>query len=125
MDADRWKAWEHDRWMTPTDKPGTLFMWGQPSDVPDRLGFDEKAHHSYARHIVSEVEVEEFGKGVLVRRWKAKRDQNHWLDASYMSDVAAGMKGITLLATGKASPAVAEAGRAGGWFAAQQNKRRA
>jgi hypothetical protein len=97
MDADRWKSWEHDRWMTPTDKPGTLFMWGHGTPRLDRVSADEKAHHTYARHIVAEVEIEEVIDGALVRKWKAKRDANHWLDASYMADVAANMKGIRLL----------------------------
>lgn len=96
MDADRWKAWEHDRWMTPTDKPGARFMWGEGDDS-GRLSFDQKAHHSFSRHIVSEVEVEELVKGALVRKWKPKSGNNHWLDASYMADVAANMKGIALM----------------------------
>ncbi|HUS38540.1 MAG TPA: terminase gpA endonuclease subunit [Pirellulales bacterium] len=95
-DADRWKAWEHDRWMTPTDKPGALFMWGE-SDGGKRMSHDQKSHHAYAHHVVSEIEVEEPVKGVLVRRWKAKSGNNHWLDASYMADVAANMKGIVLM----------------------------
>lgn len=96
MDTDRWKAWEHDRWMTPTDKPGTMFMWGD-DDGSTRLSQDQKAHHSYARHIVSEIEVEELVKGVLRRKWKQKSGNNHWLDASYMANVAANMKGIALM----------------------------
>jgi len=96
MDTDRWKAWEHDRWTTPTDRPGSMFLWGEGDSV-GRLTHDQKAHHSYSRHIVSEAEVEELKKGVLVREWRAKTGNNHWLDASYMADVAANMKGITLL----------------------------
>jgi len=76
MDADKWKAWEHDRWMTQTDQPGCLFMWGEGGENSKRLSHDQKAHHSYARHITSEVD---------------------WLDASYMSCVAASMKGISLM----------------------------
>ena len=95
MDTNRWKTWEHDRWMTATDQPGTLFMWGEPGGT--RMSDDQKQHHAYAHHIVAEVEVETVRKGVLVREWKAKSDNNHWLDASYMSDVAANMKGIRLV----------------------------
>lgn len=58
---------------------------------------DQKQHHAYAHHIVAEVEIETVRKGVLVREWKAKSDNNHWLDASYMSDVAANMVGIRLV----------------------------
>ena len=95
MDTNRWKTWEHDRWMTATDQPGTLFMWGEPGGA--RMSDDQKQHHAYAHHIVAEVEIETVRKGVLVREWKAKSDNNHWLDASYMSDVAANMVGIRLV----------------------------
>ena len=121
MDSDRWKAWEHDRWMTPTDKPGTMFMWGEGADEPTRLSWDEKAHHSFARHIVSEVEVEEVIKGILKRRWKAKSNNNHWLDASYAADVAANMVGIKLLKDQK--PGDPDADKSG-WFERQQKKGR-
>jgi hypothetical protein len=95
-DADRWKAWEHDRWMTAPNRPGCLQMFGQPSAKADRLSDDEKSHHAYARHICNEIEIEEVHKGTLRRLWKAKSDNVHWLDASYYSDVAANMKGISL-----------------------------
>jgi len=100
MDTDRWKAYEHDRWMTATDKPGTMMIFGEPSEIAKRMSFDEKSHFSYAKHVTAEIEVEEVVKGVLRRRWKAKSDNNHWLDASYMSCVAANMKGIRLLVAG-------------------------
>jgi hypothetical protein len=96
LDTDRWKAWEHDRWMTPPNKPGTMMLFGESSSG-SRLSFDERSHTAYAHHIVSEVEIEEVVKGVLKRKWKPKSDNNHWLDASYMADVAAAMKGIRLL----------------------------
>lgn len=96
MDTNRWKTWEHDRWMTATDKPGVLFMYGDGGDGK-QLTPDQKAHHSYAHHIVAEIEIETIKRGVLVREWKAKSPNNHWLDASYMADVAASMKGIRLL----------------------------
>ena len=42
----------------------------QVADLADgtRLSHDQKSHHSYSRHIVAEVEVEEPIKGVLVRQ---------------------------------------------------------
>jgi hypothetical protein len=96
-DTDRWKAWEHDRWMTATDKPGSLQLFGEPSPKPDRLSADEKAHHSYARHLCNEIEIEEPYKDTIRRRWKAKSDNTHWLDASYYSSVAANILGIRLI----------------------------
>jgi hypothetical protein len=105
MDADRWKAWEHDRWMSDPAKPGCMFLFGEASDDPKRLSQDEKEHMSYAKQIVAEVEIEEVHKGVLRRRWHSKSDKNHWLDASYMADVAACIKGIRLLRQHQAQPA--------------------
>lgn len=96
MDADRWKAWEHDRWMTDSGQPGCMTNYGDRGS-DGRLSFDQKSHFSYAKHITAEVEVEEVKKGVLVREWKAKSDNNHWLDASYMTDVAANICGVKLL----------------------------
>lgn len=95
-DADRWKAWEHDRWMTAPGKPLSLQMFGQQSERPDRMSDDEKLHHAYARHIVNEIEVEEPYKGTIRRIWKPKSENTHWFDASYYADVAAAMKGIQI-----------------------------
>lgn len=93
--ADKWKAWEHDRWMTATDKPGCMFLYGERSEDPEKLSGDEIHHRAYAQQICAEVEVEEMVKGVLKRKWKAK-GENHWLDASYYSCVAAAIKGVRL-----------------------------
>lgn len=97
IDADRWKAWEHDRWMTPADKPGSMFLFGTPGSDPKRVTGDELEHQRahYPAHIAAEVEVEETIDGVVKRYWKAK-GENHWLDASSYSNVAAHMLGIRL-----------------------------
>lgn len=97
MDADHWKEWEHDRWMTSPQKPGALSLFGEHSSGKGRLTADEKQHHSYAHHICSEVVVEEVVRGQVQRGFKAKTQNNHWLDASYLSDVAASLCGISLL----------------------------
>lgn len=120
MDADFWKAWEHARWMTSTDKPGTLFLYGTASDSVKRRGRYEIEHFTYSKHLCAEIEVEEPVKGVLVRRWRAKSDTNHFFDASYMADVAANMKGIRLLQPRK----LVSTAPAGGWFAAQEKRKR-
>ncbi len=96
-DADHWKEWEHDRWMTAPGKPGAASLFGEGSPDPRRLSADEKLHHSYAHHIVAEVVVEEIVKGALTRYWKPKSPNNHKLDCSYMADVAAAMLGVRLL----------------------------
>lgn len=95
-DTDRWKAWEHDRWMTDPLSPGTMMLFGSRGERQDRMSDDEKNHHAYARHITNELEVEEIVKGVLKRHWKAKSENTHWLDASYYADVAANIKGIRI-----------------------------
>jgi hypothetical protein len=95
-DADRWKQWEHNRWLTSEDQPGCMTIFGQISDNADRLSADQKDHHSYSRHICNEKEVEKLVRGVVKRVWAQKSDNNHWFDASYYSDVAASMRGIKL-----------------------------
>lgn len=101
--ADQWKAWEHDRWMTAQDKPGCLFLYGEKSEKPEQLTLDQREHGHYAHHICAEVEIEDVVKGGIVRKWKSKNKENHWLDASYYADVAAAIKGVRIVGT--ASPA--------------------
>lgn len=109
-DTDRWKSFEHERWMTGEGKPGAAYIFGSMNEderrhLHRRLPQAAKDHHAYARHLTAEIEVEEPIRGVIVRRWKAKpgRVNNHYLDASYLSNVAASMLGVRLI--GSASPA--------------------
>jgi len=98
MDTDRWKSFEHDRWMTGAGKVGRMEVFGDASGaMPGRLTPDQKSHFSYSKHITAEIEVEEIIKGALRRYWKPIRDTNHYLDASYQSSVAANMCGIKLM----------------------------
>lgn len=115
MDTDRWKSWEHDRWLTPPTDPGTCLLFGQRGKG-DRLSEDQKGHFSFSKHITNEVEreVPTKNKG-MAREWYTKSHTHHWLDASYMADVAANMMGISLLGS-KSPAAVAPEG----WFAAQK-----
>lgn len=94
-DADRWKEWEHNRWLTVEDQPGSMTIFGERSES-DRLSVDQKEHHSYSRHICNEKEIEKLIRGAVKRVWMQKSDNNHWLDASYYSDVAGSMRGIKL-----------------------------
>lgn len=119
-DADHWKSYLHNRFLTATDKPGTLFLFGQPSTRPDKFSDDQKRHFNFAKHVTAECEVEELVRGVLVRRWKAIRDTNHYLDATYMACVAGSMKGIRLMR----EPAARTTPAAGGWFKAQEGRRK-
>lgn len=97
IDADRWKSWEHDRWMTAADKPGCMWLYGTPGEDPKRITGDELEHQRrhYPAHICAEVEVEETINGVVKRYWKAK-GENHWLDASSYANVAAQMLGVEM-----------------------------
>jgi hypothetical protein len=95
-DTDRWKSFEHERWMTSIEKPGAFSVFGVVPGTEGRLSDDERCHHSYAHHLVAEVEVEEEIKGRIIRHFKAKSTRNHYLDASYLTCVAANMKGIVL-----------------------------
>lgn len=94
-DADRWKAWEHDRWMTdPGNETPSLYLFGEPGGDPKTLSPNEKDHAEFARQICGEVEIEEPYKETIRRRWK-KKGANHYLDASYYADCAANIvKGI-------------------------------
>lgn len=103
-DTDRWKSFEHARWLTDVGKPGAAYLFGDVTEeerkyLEKRMPREAKEHHSYAHHLTSEVEVEEVVRGSLKRHWKVKagRVQNHYLDASYLTNVAANMLGIRLL----------------------------
>lgn len=100
IDADRWKGWEHDRWMTQPDKPGCMYLWGTPGDDPKRVTGDELEHQRrhYPAHICAEIEVEETIDGVVKRYWKPK-GENHWLDASSYCNVAAQISGVQMHGT--------------------------
>lgn len=98
--ADRWKGFEHDRWLTAQDKPGCMFLFGEPSPTGDRLSLDERSHEEYAKQICAEVEVEVDYK----RKWVARGKENDYFDASWHSCCAAAIKGIRVLTA--APPAV-------------------
>ena len=96
-DADKWKAWEHDRWMTSPDKPGSMQIFGDPSGDNQRMTMDEKSHFAYAKHICNESEQEYLDKrGNLRRGWKTRSENTHWLDASYYASIAANMCDIRM-----------------------------
>jgi len=118
MDTDRWKGWEHDRWMTPPTDPGTCLLagerWGGDRRLSAMIQQERQSRFSFAKHITNEVEREFEG----VREWHTKSHTHHWFDASYMADVAANMCGISLLKASQTTPKVQ-----GGWFKAQEGKR--
>ena len=116
MDKDRWLGFEHDRYMTPTDMPGTCMLFGM-SSTGNRLSPDQKLHMTFSKHLTANIEREEPTKNGIIRRWHSKSDTDHYFDASYMASVAGNICGISLLAKvqrrkGKDRPSMADlAGR--------------
>jgi hypothetical protein len=122
-DTDRWKGFEHARWMTAEGLPGASYIFGSMTDderyyLAQRLPRESSDHHGFARHLTAEIETEEEYRGTLRRVWKTKasRVQNHWFDASYLADVAGSMMDIQVLRAQvqeeeTKKPAVISAGR--------------
>lgn len=97
MHKDHWLGWEHDRWMTPPDMPGTCMLFGDPGEG-DRLSPDQKGHFSFSKHLTALVQREEPTKDKgIIRRWHVKSDTDHYFSASYQADVAGCMCGVSLL----------------------------
>lgn len=101
VNADQWKAWLHARVVTPMDEPSALTLFGLEDNVP-------ADHFSYAKHLTSEKQVEEFvqGQGTVIR-FEASSRNNHWLDATMLACVAAHAAGARLVEAPKAAPAPA------------------
>lgn len=95
FDADYWKKFVHQRFMTPTlgddgsYRCGSLSLW--KSDLSHR-------HAKFARQIEAEqwVEVFERGKGTK-GGWEAVHKDNHFLDASAMAMVGLSMLGVRVV----------------------------
>lgn len=127
-DTDRWKGFEHARWMTAVGTPGAGYLFGSMTDEENRfsdrrLPTVSREHTNYSRHITAEIEKEKMIGGILRRVWHkpAGRHENHFLDASYLADVGGAMLGITLLFAPRPERAAAPAG---GWFASQRPQRK-
>jgi hypothetical protein len=58
-----------------------------------------KSHLNYAMHLTAEELVSEFkeGKGVKTY-WTVRNENNHWLDATYLSAAAGEICGVKLIA---------------------------
>lgn len=104
LDADHWKQFVHDRFLTPTFddertlRRGSMSLWRTPPRSRDS-GPAPRPHHAFARHIVAEEWREEFvpGKGLKRGFFKVNKN-NHWLDATAMNAAAGDMCGVKLLA---------------------------
>jgi len=107
MDADHWKHFCHERWLTPClndemqIRAGSLSLW-KPAQSND--------HHSFSRHIVSEIWTTEFIEGVKGQKsyWRKNNKNNHWLDCMYMCCAAAEMCDVRLMTHEQARTPVAQ-----------------
>lgn len=95
FDADHWKKFVHQRFLTPTlddsghYRRGGLSLWQSKQS---------HRHAKYARQIEAEIWVEEFeqGKGMKAY-WERNHKDNHYLDATAMACVAASMCGVRII----------------------------
>jgi hypothetical protein len=98
LDTDYWKQFVHERFMTSTFDENNMLRRGALS-----LYHTEKKHTMYAEHICAEEYVSEFVEGKGSKQyWNKRRDDNHWLDATYMAAAAAEVYGVKLLSSSEA-----------------------
>ncbi len=117
MDADHWKRFAHDRFLTPPlNEDGTLHRGSITLH-----GGDPQTHFNFSHHIVAEMEEEEFtpGKGTR-KKWVEKSKNNHWLDTTYGNCVAADMCGVKLFASPTGDAPITRP--ATNWFASQRRR---
>ena len=99
FNADHWKGWVHDRFLTKTFdgshvmQDGTLSLFNCGDDKTNR-----QRHHSFSQHVCAEEFRETFkpDKGIT-RKWVAVKKNNHWFDCMVGCSVAANILGIHLM----------------------------
>lgn len=103
LDADHWKLFCHNLFMTATYDEGGDFKASAISLFSP--GNDKRCHLSYSQHICAEIWTEEHipDKG-LKRGFKSKNRNNHWLDATAGACAAASMCGIKIVGEVKKKP---------------------
>lgn len=93
LDTDYWKQWVHERFLTPTFDENNMLRRGSLS-----LYQSDSKHSLYSQHITAEELVTEFKEGKGSKTfWNRRREDNHWLDATYMAAAASQIYGIKLL----------------------------
>lgn len=96
LDADYWKRFVHERFLTPTFDDKQLLRQGSLSLFSSSSA---RGHFSYCAHIVAEEWVSEFIEGKGTREyWVVRSDNNHWLDATALACAAGEVRGIRLVA---------------------------
>jgi hypothetical protein len=96
FDADFWKRFVHQRFLTPTFdddgqyRAGTLSLWRSKQT---------HRHAKFARQIEAEVWVSDFeeGRAGIKEYWERRHRDNHYLDACAMACVGGSMAGVRLL----------------------------
>jgi phage terminase large subunit GpA-like protein len=88
IDVDYWKGWVRRRLACSADNPAAMTFWHT---------LEPKDHLSLAKHLCAEAPHTEFvpGKG-YVKTWLRKNRNNHYLDATTYSSVAAWWTGVRL-----------------------------
>jgi hypothetical protein len=95
LDTDHWKRFAHERFLTPTFDENNMLRRGSLS----LYSLDgNRKHNTFAQHIAAEELVTEFkeGKGAKTY-WRVLKDNNHWLDATYMACAAGDVCGVRLI----------------------------
>lgn len=84
-DSNHWKTFVHQRLSTPLGDKGSLaLLKGKPIE-----------HRMFAEHLTAEFKTRTQGRGREVDEWKLRVGrENHWLDTTVMSAVAASMVGV-------------------------------
>jgi hypothetical protein len=97
FDADYWKRFVHQRFLTPTKdaetgdyRAGTLSLWRSKQS---------HRHAKFARQIEAEIWTVDFteGKTGAKEYWERRHRDNHYLDACAMACAAGNMAGIKLV----------------------------
>jgi len=88
VNSDFWKLSVQNGFLLPTDKPGSLTLWGA----------DGFAHKTFAKHICAERWVREFvpGKGTK-EYFTVEHKQNHYLDALHYAAAASSILGVRVI----------------------------
>lgn len=100
-DADHWKRFAHERWLTPTFnddgtfRAGGASLYGQCGNDSERQ-YSEYEHREFSKHIVAEMEKTQFVQGKGIKQFWDVRGPNHWLDCDAGCCAAADMLGIKL-----------------------------
>ena len=97
VDADYWKFFTQMRFLQDPDTNGSCALWGM----------DPAKHRQFANHICAE------SFDPVMRRFEESSPHNHFLDASALSDCAAGMLGIRIASLHGKGEQVEEKGERG------------